>query len=706
MITAGQLRFLNLDFLANVVDAWQKLANQAGAHVDDHAARVLNPLAGNWQGKDADKAVKMLHFFADDMRAIRTEAGAGVSILRKAYDELTRAKNDLAAVFEEAARDGLTIDDNGAVQWPATETEQQAAHKKDLAQGLATRVTDILHRASDADFLAARELRANTDTGPKPDFNSRAVGADPVGESIRAADLTAKLHEGGLSAEEAEELRVILAQNQANPAFAVDFARREGPDGLMDATLDLARWSDDAGDHNGKNDPRIADFQKIQQGLGVTLATASPTLYQDKTWMAALTKAAEQERSIPLVQGRVTTHTTLYGYQMLSVLMQNGRYDPEFTKSVTTDMLDFERKNGRPPIWKNSVDPPPPFSLNITGSRGSGLDPVTGMMTALSRDPQAATEFFSGDNRGNVDYLLDQRKYVETGKGNPALAAVGQALDSATTGPTTPAKVDILQNTVHTLTRADGGPGVAPELRNSVTDMLAHNAETLHAATTGERDMVSNPANVADIDTGEMQRALGDIGQGPDARANIEKLRLTEEGYAAYRMNEVDDHTASADNRTRIEKIAHQSGQVAGALDSAINQGVKDAQEADDQAENADTAHNANAMGNGAWAAAGAVSATPAGPFAAVGAAGINYAVSEWVAGNQQDTSGDARAQIGNNYGTDLNRAQDTVNNWLTARNAQPGRERIDPTVFDPNMGDAFASGQSHEAGSDGRLPR
>lgn len=65
------------------------------------------------------------------------------------------------------------------------------------------------------------------------------------------------------------------------------------------ATLDLAQWSKYESDHNGKNDPRIADFQKIQQELGVTLATASPTLFQDKTWMAALTKAAEQERGVP-----------------------------------------------------------------------------------------------------------------------------------------------------------------------------------------------------------------------------------------------------------------------------------------------------------------------------------------------------------------------------------------------------------------------
>lgn len=715
MLTPDDVRNLDLGFLELTAGAWETLARQAQAHSDEYTARVIRPLDGNWTGKDADAALTMLRFFAADLQGIRAEAAGGATILREAHAQLLQAKNDMAAAFDEAYRDGLTIGSDGAVHWGESSTEQSAAHKESLAKPLAARVADARARAEEADFAATAALRGNTDAGPAQDFNTHALGADPVGDSIRLADLVAKMHNGGLSPEEAEQFRILLAQNQADPVFAADFTKRIGPDGLVNATLDLATWSKKYSDDHGGKDPRIADFARIQQQLGVTLATASPVLARDPQWMAALTKAAEEEHKFPVTTGRVTNTTTLYGYQMLGVLMQNGQYDPEFMKTVTNNMLAFERKDGQPPVWTNSTDPPPQFTLNVTGTRGTGLDPVTGMMTALSRNPQAATDFFNQDGGATVDYLLKGREaYPEAypSLGKPGLEAVGQALTAATTGPvTTEPMKQVLQRTLTDL-GSPGGPGVDPELRTSVTQILAGNAATLHTSVTqpGSSPIAEAavPENAVRIKSEAMLKILGDIGQGPDAAAHIEQLRMTEQTYSWLRLDQTDDHTASAANVKQLEGIAHQSGQVFGALDSAVNQGVKDHQEATDKARNDAWAGYANEINNGAWAAAGMASAagTPAGVIGSVTAAGINYWVSDYVSAHQQDTSAAARQQIGSNFGEDLTRAQDSADHWLLNRNAQPGSTAIDPKLFQPNMFDAYTAGQNAEATANGKLPR
>lgn len=172
-------------FLLMTAEAWEKPADAVHQKESEYRAKVLSPLDGGaWTGDDAAKALTMLRYFTDDLQAVQAEAGAGAGILREAHGQLLAAKNTMKAPYDEAYREGLTINPDGTVSWGASETENVAAHKQALDHDLATRIATGCRHAADADLLADRMLRDNTDNGPDQDFTKSDINGKAANQQF------------------------------------------------------------------------------------------------------------------------------------------------------------------------------------------------------------------------------------------------------------------------------------------------------------------------------------------------------------------------------------------------------------------------------------------------------------------------------------------------------------------------------------------
>ncbi|SEP96894.1 DUF6571 family protein [Streptomyces radiopugnans] len=192
----------------------------------------------------------------------------------------------------------------------------------------------------------------------------------------------------------------------------------------------------------------------------------------------------------------VPTQGNPYGFQVMSNLMRHGVYEKDFLNDYG-DALVREEKEMRLPdrYWKGLT------SGHTTLNPGSaendlGLDPMTGFMTALSRNPEASTDFFNSTHpQDNAEYVLKDRKHFPDGIGDdPPLAAreaTGNALFAAATGidphddraafvPHTDQHRAVLERSLGYL--SETGDDFPPEMRDDMAKVLANHGGTVHEA--------------------------------------------------------------------------------------------------------------------------------------------------------------------------------------------------------------------------------
>jgi hypothetical protein len=300
-----------------------------------------------------------------------------------------------------------------------TDAVDRSVEFKDLMD--AAREVDDKYKAA---FLAI-----NDEPPPLPPFVGSADYLEKAAayDAERAAELLNGGEDGQLSEAELDEFNAVAGYWGDNPLFATNLMNELGPECLYTGLGDIAAID------------RSLNPETIQQAwenLGVTLATATDPSRQphvDETWIEAF---MEQGMTVMHDPDAPQGMQDIRGYQLVAPLLTSGDYATDFIVPVTDEMLVLDSQD----LWYD-VDDAHGLSLAEHGD-----NPVNYALDALDRNPEAALEFFSGDDRdltvSNGDSLNPMEYLMERTAVGPHVSPdlslnadmIGNAFEAAATG--------------------------------------------------------------------------------------------------------------------------------------------------------------------------------------------------------------------------------------------------------------------------------
>ncbi|WP_124274284.1 MULTISPECIES: hypothetical protein [unclassified Streptomyces] len=446
MMTAQELTDLRLGTLDTAVSDWEKmhgkldtLATGGGGGVSAKALET-QAKAADWSGANATISKEFVTKIAVEFQDVAGQAKSVLGILRDASAAFKKHKTALRTIIDDLAKHHIYINDKGGAI--ASVPSGAAAGKGDIPtptdEELAVaerRVKRVLWEASETDRIAARALRALAKN--KHDFTGDGPGGLKEADDRQGkadADYWAKKAQesnpGEWSDAEIARFNETLKDQRDNPGFSERFATTLGGEGT------LQFWRDMAAPPGGAVEgDRAKTLAEVQDNLSMTLATAtqseSPAM---DTWKREVIAAGDKPFPI---QGLPMGPN---GYQVMSSLMDKGKFDDEFLNDYGDSLLKYEREYpGDPEVaWRDTanLNYPPTDEPN---------DPFVGFMEGLGHNPEASLDFFNdsttadGKEMDNWDYLVakgdDARAWPPGEDGKPlGHDALGHALESATIG--------------------------------------------------------------------------------------------------------------------------------------------------------------------------------------------------------------------------------------------------------------------------------
>ncbi|MEU1485199.1 hypothetical protein [Streptomyces sp. NPDC005752] len=444
----------------------------------------------------------------------------------------------------------------------------------------------VLWEASETDRIAARALRALAKN--KHDFSGDGPGGLKEADDRQGradADYWAKKAQesnpGEWSDADVVRFNETLKNQRDNPGFSERFATTLGGEGT------LQFWRDMAAPPGGAVEgDRAKTLAEVQDNLSMTLATAtqseSPAM---DTWKRDVIAAGDKPFPI---QGLPMGPN---GYQVMSSLMDKGKFDDEFLNDYGDSLLKYEREYpGDPEVaWRDTanLNYPPTDEPN---------DPFAGFMEGLGHNPEASLEFFNdsttadGKEMDNWDYLVakgDDAREWPLGEDDKALGhdALGHALESATIGvpydsDATPPKHSAGSAELVNRIVAEYGENHDRLKDSPLTDSLGNiTAEYMRDVQSGinrNRDLETygSDANLEDLAPGRLKDFLGGVGKDPDAYGaiiNAQQAVTTElinEGYH--------DKAKYTDFSAELENRISSGAEIAGIMAESRTQAVYD----------------------------------------------------------------------------------------------------------------------------------
>ncbi|MFD9223202.1 alpha/beta hydrolase [Streptomyces sp. NPDC060064] len=158
--------------LTDAGDAWDKLAERFGKHIEDCGKYLNRRLsAENWGGLAAESAADRLARMQRYLGVAKQELDAVGTVLRAAGEAFLTYQGRLKEVLAEAAEAGYTVGADGSVTAPEVSTRNMPADdvaalrrsQTDRAQGYADRIGDALSAAETADKEYAAAVKLFTD---------------------------------------------------------------------------------------------------------------------------------------------------------------------------------------------------------------------------------------------------------------------------------------------------------------------------------------------------------------------------------------------------------------------------------------------------------------------------------------------------------------------------------------------------------------
>lgn len=664
MLNVPGVLSLRLGSLKSTVGDWEemvrKLQSLATGESEGVNATKLHTATrdAEWRGESAtvnrEFVLKTASEFKDAVKAARSVH----AVLRDAHSAFVRHKDELDTALADATKRGIYINDKGGAVPPSAppgvagkDAKEDWPSDAEVANAERT-VMRILHDVDDTDRIAARALRALARN--KHDFTSKEVkglkGADSNQGAADAEYWAKKIAKGSVedwSEEELKRFNETVALQHDNPAFAARFAGELGGEETLRFWRDLA--APPGAEIEGDRAKLLAN---VQDNLSMTLAQATSTnAHGMDDWKQEVINAGSKQFPLNGVpQGGP------YGFQIMSGLMEKGKFDSKFLDGYGEKLLEFERGHrdsvlGTPGnLWSDTTQ------LNYPPS-DTPNDPIAGFMESLGHNPKASLEFFNGgtgegasdgiDRLSNWDYLVgqgeDARKWPDGENGKPAgFDKLGHALESATLGyaydekypeiPPTNTEAEIkardartllMSNVVDAYNSADAIDG-QPGIRDSLSNMAAGHINSINytMADFGETGKLADRDGLF----GNDKQHLRDFGMS-DTSNFLRALSSEEDSYskvsAAQQVYGASLMAAQGDNHQDAIDAGLYSATTHGMLDEARTEAIGK-EFADDK-----TARNKELEKQAAWrnfaasAAIGTTAGVAAGVFVPVGAAAV-----------------------------------------------------------------------------------
>lgn len=505
----------------------------------------------------------------------------------------------------------------------------EPANSTQLVETLRDTLEGILNKATTTDSTAARVLRAIAEQADYGFSGIKHKNRDSAAEALQKADAMAKLAKNAkdMSAAELKEFIRTVGKYKNDELFATQFATALG------SRETLQFWADMADTHAGAKGPELKQMQELQKNLSMTLATAT---LSDADSMQEWKKNIVQESNTAF-----RTHPSdpfrnsgALGYQVMSSLMGQGKYDAEFLNAYGKKLLKVDMAPAGSPgmgtneVWKGSGQ-----TIDLVFGKDDGRDPMTGFMKGLSHNPEAAINTFN--DKSVLDHVLESSKYTDRG------SAVGVALEAAVTGvgngelptdprPHTAEQVEIMKNVMHAVAQPDGGDrlvekGLGESFGNMASAYMPEISQVM-AGKGAESIFLTDSAAPNGLDKTDTTRFLYEVAQDKDGRAGIIL------GQTIYTSSLVEAHIADPSlfdgGPTRaLRTISENAGVIQGVVGHANADAVITGEIASEEEQNEAVKQRGDYLKAiaGAGIGVGAVALAPGAAGAMAGAAASGY---------------------------------------------------------------------------------
>lgn len=564
MLTYHEVMTTDLSKLTAAADKWESMAGEFKKVESRYEKDVQSVTMGPaWGGISAGTAYTNFAATRYEYTAAQKEAKAIAGLLRDAHTQFVDLKKKVESARDDAIAAKMKVSDQGDVTMDSSKYSQgelNAIHHdpdyqteiRKAEQSWEKRIKDAVHAFDDADKGVKIALLAVTkDSGYGGNdetlgvgFNNSAQGDIEKYEAENTKDIATRINNGDkVSAADYSEMNRSLRDNANNKVFSQTFLTGLGTDGTIKLTNKL---NDRAYDDDKKNKNQYLDIQK---GLANTVANATqvpgsvkdapPGSQKFRDWVASPEGKFYREWTEGLDKSGTKNFGSntepLYGYQSFVSMMQHGdaKFDDQFLYELGDDLISAEKKQeGIFTHWGRDRD-------------GIETDAVDGLLSVMSKNPDAATAFFDPDGNGeganhvnndHLKYLVgsgddarDWPKHVITGyhvtefDDPTSRMGLGAALEAAATGhpplgegeqagppgPHTAAQARVMQETINTLDSGAGGENVHQNLQKNLGRAMADYVVDNHAILAENGTKHGSP------------QGLDKIWQSPDGDAGI-----------------------------------------------------------------------------------------------------------------------------------------------------------------------------------------
>ncbi|MFD8524444.1 hypothetical protein ACFV2D_31100 [Streptomyces capillispiralis] len=576
-ISYRELRTSDLTSLSDAVDAWRRLPEQFDAVARSFGSGVTKGLRdSDWKGETATEALEKFDLIEKQIKAASDEAHDIHTLLKGAVEAFQDAKDELKRIERHVAEDKyLRITPEGHVYCDTSSAPQE--HQGSLNKGYSNVVHDYnrrieaaLKNADEADLALHYALISDTN-GDARGFN--ADSTNTIKEAVRrreqalqdASAMVALARKGGeLSVDQVRHMRSVLSKHEGDPLFNEKFATTLGAKGTLQFWVDLS----DA--HAGARGQELKDLSAFQSQLGTNLANAthSDSRAMQQWKQGVIDSGTMQFQSDPADPLQLPGGAV--GFQVMSSLMSDGRYDTAFLDEYGQAILKVDKApmgEGKytDEVWQRGVD--------LVFGKETGRDPLNGFLDSLSHNPEAATQTLA--TKSDLNHLLESSKYTDRG------SSLGHALEAAVTGiangepasevpPHSKTQVEITKNVMQAVAQPGGGADLVVKagLGESFGRMASAYMPEISLSLAGpgaDSALITNSAAPGGLPPTDVTRFLYAVSRDPDGRAAIQY------GETIYTASLLEAHVADPslyDGNTNraIETVAQNAGIIQGIV--------------------------------------------------------------------------------------------------------------------------------------------